>query len=68
MKDCKECGQTIENCECHIPSKEKHKGLSDLCKMKPKGTFCQTPDNCQMSYYSQIDKYYCSKCEKTGFS
>ena len=34
--------------------------------LKPKGTFCQTPDNCQTSYYQQIGDYYCSKCEKTG--
>ena len=36
--------------------------------VKPKGTFCQTPDNCQMSYYHQIGDYYCSKCEKTGLA
>ncbi len=34
--------------------------------VKPKGTFCQTTDNCQTSYYQQIGDYYCSKCEKTG--
>lgn len=36
--------------------------------VKPKGTFCQTPDKCQMSYYHQIGDYYCSKCEKTGLA
>jgi hypothetical protein len=36
--------------------------------VKPKGTFCQTPDNCQSSYYHQIDDYYCSKCGKTGLA
>ena len=29
---------------------------------------CQDPDNCQMSYYSQINDYYCHKCEKTGLA
>ena len=33
--------------------------------LKLKGTFCQTPNNCQTSYYQQIGDYYCSKCEKT---
>jgi len=36
--------------------------------VKPKGTFCQTPDSCQTSYYQQIGDYYCSKCEKTGLA
>jgi len=36
--------------------------------VKPKGTFCQTPDSCQISYYQQIGNYYCSKCEKTGLT
>lgn len=36
--------------------------------VKPKGTSCQTPDKCQMSYYHQIGNYYCSKCEKTGLA
>ncbi len=50
-------------------------GVHDLFKLlrlgdvvKPKGTFCQTPDKCQMSYYHQIGDYYCSKCEKTGLA
>ncbi len=30
--DCKKCGQTKDNCECHIPDKEKHSGLWNLCK------------------------------------
>ena len=29
-KKCKACGQTTENCECHIPHKDKHKGLCQL--------------------------------------
>lgn len=32
MEDCIKCRQTIENCECHIPDKEKHEGLHKLCK------------------------------------
>ena len=44
----------------------KNVGLANV--VKPKGTFCQTPDNCQMSYYHQIGDYYCSKCEKTSLA
>ena len=32
MNACKDCNQTTANCECHIPDKEKHKGLWELCK------------------------------------
>ena len=32
MEDCKECGQTVENCECHIPDEEKHSGFYKFCK------------------------------------
>jgi hypothetical protein len=32
MEDCLKCNQTKENCECHIPDKEKHKGLFNLIK------------------------------------
>lgn len=30
--ECEYCNQTIENCECHISAKEKHKGLIEYCK------------------------------------
>lgn len=30
--DCTKCKQTKANCECHIPDKEKHKGLYNLIK------------------------------------
>lgn len=33
MEDCSKCGQTVENCECHIPDEEKHAGLYNLCNM-----------------------------------
>jgi len=32
----------------------------------PKGTLCQTPKQCETSYYHQIGDYYCKKCNKTG--
>ena len=34
----------------------------------PKGTLCQTPKQCETSYYHQIGDYYCRKCEKTGLA
>lgn len=33
MEDCKYCNQTVENCECHIPSREKHKGLWEMSEL-----------------------------------
>ena len=32
MEDCTKCGQTVENCECHIPDEVKHAGLYKLAK------------------------------------
>ena len=29
---CVSCRQTIENCECHIPIEDKHRGLIQLVK------------------------------------
>jgi len=33
MEDCKYCNQTVENCECHIPSRVKHKGLWEMSEL-----------------------------------
>lgn len=33
MEDCKYCNQTVENCECHIPSRAKHKGLWEMSEL-----------------------------------
>jgi len=49
-------------------SKNAYEQLRQHFVVKPKGTFCQTPDNCQISYYHQIGDYYCSKCKKTGLA
>lgn len=32
-EDCQKCGQTIQNCECHIPDKEKHRSLYNFIKL-----------------------------------
>lgn len=33
MTDCDTCGQTQQNCECHIPENEKNSGLHELINM-----------------------------------
>lgn len=35
---------------------------------KPNDPICKKPESCQMSYYTQIDNYYCSMCDKTGLT
>lgn len=32
MEDCSKCKQTTQNCECHIPDEQKHKGFLKLIK------------------------------------
>jgi len=33
MTDCKYCNQTVENCECDIPSRVKDKGLWEMSQL-----------------------------------
>lgn len=63
----RENGIDISKCENQKPeTSDEALHIADV--VKPKGTVCQTPDNCQTSYYHQIGDYYCSKCEKTGLA
>jgi len=37
-EDCNKCRQTVANCECHIPLREKHKGLFNMVDLFKKLT------------------------------
>ena len=55
-EDCSQCKQTKQNCECHIPLQEKHKGLYQLTKCLLGKRFTSPNPELISAYFDKFSK------------